>query len=81
MINSHYCIGRFKLNWLKRLNQFENVLFDVWHDLQKLPQVDNILSFQNLSTNVFQNFLHNLLWCYCLWNQLNMLLTCNWLTY
>jgi hypothetical protein len=65
------------LNQLNIINQFENVSFDVWHNLQELPQVDNILSFQNLSIDVFQNFLQSLLWCYYLWNQLNMLFTCN----
>jgi hypothetical protein len=67
MINNHCCIGMFKLNWLKILNWFENVSFVFWRNFQELPQVDNILNFQNLNTNVFQNFLQNVFWCYCLW--------------
>jgi hypothetical protein len=50
-----------KLDWLNKLNRFENVLFDVEHNLQELPQVNNLLSLQNLSTYVFQNFFQSLL--------------------
>jgi hypothetical protein len=35
-------------------DQFENVSFDVWHNLQEFPQVDDILSLQNLSIDVSQ---------------------------
>jgi len=55
MIDNHCYMGKFKLNkfkldWLNRFNWFENVPFDVWHNLQELPHVDNIFSLQNLST-------------------------------
>jgi len=59
-------IGRFRLNmfelhWWNIGNEFENVSFDVWHNLQELPQVDYILGLQNLSVDVFQNLPQSLL--------------------
>jgi len=52
----------FRLDWLNRFNQFENVPFDVEHNLQELPQVSNILNLQNLNIDISQNFLQILLW-------------------
>jgi hypothetical protein len=47
----------FRLHRSNKLNWFENIPFDVWHNPQKLPQVDYILGLKNLNANVFQNIL------------------------
>jgi hypothetical protein len=71
----------FRLHWLNKLNWFENIPFDVWHNPQKLPQADHILGFKNLSADVSQNILQGLLWYCCSCNQMNMLLVSNQLIY
>ncbi len=45
-------MNKFRLHRLNKLNWFENVPFNVWHNPQELPQVNHILGFQKLSVDV-----------------------------